>query len=113
MQKNILGIQKQTSYGETRVRSAHVYVFCLLTHRDGRTANPLDLTQWAFYVLSTHTLNSSLGDQKTVSLSRLKELEAKPLDYDQIRNAVLEAYGDSKVHNNKIKKPEDQIGPRA
>ena len=81
-------------YGETRVRSAHVYVFCLLTPKDGRNVKPLDLTQWAFYVLPTSKLDSSLGDQKTVSLSRLKKLGAEPLDYDQIRNAVLEVYGD-------------------
>ncbi len=85
---------KKNQYGETRIRSADVYVFCLLTPKDGRIVNPLDLTQWTFYVLSTSKLDSSLGDQKTVSLSRLKKLGAEPLDYDQIRNAVLEVYGD-------------------
>ncbi len=79
-------------YGETRVRSADVYVFCLLAHRDGPTVKPLELTQWKFYILPTSTLDSSLGNQKTVSLSRLKKLGAVALDYDQIRNAVLEAY---------------------
>ncbi|MXZ08327.1 MAG: hypothetical protein F4Y79_02685 [Gemmatimonadetes bacterium] len=83
-------------YGKTRVRSADVYVFCLLTPKDGRTVNPLELTQWEFYILPKRTLNSSLGDQKTVSLSRLKDLGAVALDYDQIRNAVLEAYYDGR-----------------
>lgn len=81
-------------HGETQVRSADVYVFCLLDHLNGRTVKPLDLTQWKFYVLPTSTLDSSLGDQKTLSLSRLKDLGAVALGYDQIRNAVLEAYGD-------------------
>ena len=83
---------KTNQYGKTRVRSADVYVFCLLTPKDGRTVNPLELTQWEFYVLPTRTLNSSLGNQKTVSLSRLKDLGAVALGYDQIRNAVLKAY---------------------
>ncbi|MYC12754.1 MAG: hypothetical protein F4Y39_03425 [Gemmatimonadetes bacterium] len=83
-------------YGETRVRNADVYVFCLLTPKDGRTVNPLELTQWEFYILPTSTLDTSLGNQKTVSLSRLKELGAVALGYDQIRNAVLEAYGDGR-----------------
>ena len=83
-------------YGETRVRSAHVYVFCLLTPKDGRNVKPLDLTQWAFYVLPTSKLDSSLGNQKTVSLSRLKELGARALGYDQIRNAVLKAHSDGR-----------------
>ena len=85
---------KTNQYEEKQVRSADVYVFCVLAHRDGRTINPLELTQWEFYILPTNTLDSSLGDQKTVSLSRLKDLGAVALGYDQIRNAVLEAYGD-------------------
>ncbi len=85
---------EKNQYGETQVRSADVYVFCVLAHLNAQTVKPLDLTQWKFYVLPTRTLDTSLGDQKTVSLSRLKELGAEPLDYDQIRNAVLEAYGD-------------------
>ena len=82
--------------GETRVRSADVYVFCLLAHLDDRTINPLELTQWEFYVLPTRTLDSALGNQKTVSLSRLKGLGAVALGYDQIRTAILEAYGDGR-----------------
>ena len=83
-------------YGETQVRSADVYVFCVLAHLDGQTVNPLELTQWEFYILPTSTLDSSLGNQKTVSLSRLKKLGTAALGYDQIRNAVLKAYGDGR-----------------
>ena len=83
---------KTNQYGETQIRSADVYVFCVLAHLDGQTVNPLELMQWEFYILPTSTLDSSLGDQKTVSLSRLKNLGAVALGYDQIRNAVLEAY---------------------
>ncbi len=82
-----------SQHGETRVRSADVYVFCLLAHLDHRTINPLELTQWEFYVLPTRTLDSSLSNQKTVSLSRLKALGAVALGYDQIRSAILEASG--------------------
>ena len=96
---------KTNQYGETQIRSADVYVFCVLAHLDSQTVNPLELTQWEFYILPTSTLDSSLGNQKTVSLSRLKNLGAVALGYDQIRNAVLEAYGDrQKTHNNDIKK---------
>lgn len=85
---------KTNQYGETQIRSADVYVFCVLAHLDDRTIDPLELTQWEFYILPTSTLDTTLGDQKTVSLSRLKDLGAVALGYDQIRNAVLEAYGD-------------------
>ena len=73
-----------------------MYVFCVLAHLNDQTINPLELTQWEFYILPTSTLDSSLGDQKTVSLSRLKEIGAVALGYDQIRNAVLEAHGDGR-----------------
>ncbi len=85
---------KTNQYGETQIRSADVYVFCVLAHLDGQTVNPLELTQWEFYILPTSTLDSSLGNQKTVSLSRLKDLGAVALGYDQIRNAVLKACND-------------------
>ena len=87
---------KTNQYGEKQVRNADVYVFCVLAHLDDQTINPLELTQWEFYILPTSTLDSSLGDQKTVSLSRLKDLGAVALSYDQIRNAVLEAYGEGR-----------------
>ncbi len=85
---------KTNQYGETQVRNTDVYVFCVLAHLDDQTIDPLELTQWKFYILPTSTLDSSLGNQKTVSLSRLKGLGAVALGYDQIRNAILEAYDD-------------------
>ena len=88
---------KTNQYGEKQVRNADVYVFCVLAHLDDQTIDPLELTQWEFYILPTSTLDFSLGDQKTVSLSRLKELGPwVALGYDQIRNAVLEAYGEGR-----------------
>lgn len=81
-------------YGEDRVRSADVYVFCVLSHRDYRTINPLELTQWEFYVVPTRTLDEVLGDQKTVRLSRLRDLGAAPVGYRQLRTAIIEAYGE-------------------
>lgn len=81
-------------YSETPVRSANVYIFCLLFHRDERTINPLELTQWEFYVVPTRTLDEVLGDQKTVRLSRLRDLDAAPVGFRQLRTAILEAYGE-------------------
>jgi hypothetical protein len=43
--------------GDAR-RHADVYVFALLKQTDKATVNPLDLDQWAFYVLSVHALDS-------------------------------------------------------
>ena len=81
-------------YGEMRVRSADVYVFCVLSHRDATTINPLELTQWEFYVVPTRTLDEVLGDQKTVRLSRLRDMGVAPVGYCQLRTAIIEAYGE-------------------
>lgn len=79
---------------EERKRQADVYVFCVLHHLDPETLDPLNLTQWSFYVLSTKQLNAKLGEQKTVGLSRLRNIGARQATYnglnDAIRSAVLE-----------------------
>lgn len=81
-------------YGRTSVRSADVYVFCLLAHRDDRSINPLELTQWEFYVLPTQTIDTAFENQKTVTLSRLKEAGANSIGYGDLRRAILDAHGD-------------------
>ena len=42
-------------------RSADVYVFALLAHRAKATLDPLDLTQWQFYVAQRHISTPYLG----------------------------------------------------
>lgn len=69
-------------------RQANVYVFCLLAHKDKATVDPLDLNQWEFYVVRTATLDKDLGNQKTLSLSRLKKVEHKKVNYAELRQAV-------------------------
>jgi hypothetical protein len=61
-------------FSTVRRRHADVYVFCVLAHDDPATLNPLDVDQWEFYCLSTAQLDSELGEQKTVSLGRLRSL---------------------------------------
>lgn len=52
------------TYSEIRLRSADIYIFCLLNHKDMDTVNPLDLNQWDFFIVKTEELNSKLKDQK-------------------------------------------------
>ena len=79
---------------KTPCRSAQVYVFCLLTNKDRNTINPLDLSQWKFYILPTTVIDSCLGNQKTVGLSRLKKLGAKIVNYDQIDDTISQVQCD-------------------
>ena len=80
---------KSDRRSEIPYRSAQVYVFCVLTTKDRDTINPLDLSQWKFYILPTTVIDSQLNNQREVYLSRLKKLNPKVVDYDQINDAIL------------------------
>lgn len=70
-------------------RYAECYVFCLLFHQNPTTVNPLDLGNWRFWVLATEAINDTLGDQKTLSLSRLEGL-TRAVAAQQLRTEVDE-----------------------
>ncbi|MFH6770277.1 hypothetical protein V8G56_16120 [Gaetbulibacter aquiaggeris] len=70
-------------------RDSDYYIFCLLHHTDQKTINPLDLDQWAFYVLETRILEEKLPKQKTITLSSLLKLNPVKCKYGQI-NKIIE-----------------------
>lgn len=69
-------------------RQADVYVFCLLAHKDKATVDPLDLSQWNFYVLLAAVLDDKIPGQKTLALSRLLALNPVAVSYDGLAAAV-------------------------
>ena len=75
-------------YSEKKLRSADVYVFCLFASMEPKEANPLDLKQWEFYVLSTNVLNDCVPKQKKIGLNSLIKLGAKKVCFDEIYDAV-------------------------
>ncbi|MBN2675696.1 MAG: hypothetical protein JXR30_00390 [Alphaproteobacteria bacterium] len=75
-------------YDEDIKRQSDVYVFCLLKHKDKKTVNVLDLSQWVFYVVKTSVLNEKLGNQKKISLSTLSRLNINECSFNEIRNLV-------------------------
>jgi hypothetical protein len=73
-------------------RAADVYVFCLLAHADQENIDPLDVSQWRFYVVPTARLNSELGTQRSIGLSTLENrLQARPIKYEELVAAVAAA----------------------
>ena len=64
-------------------RHADIYVFCLLKHKERDTIDPLNMDQWEFYVVATKTLDTKLGNQKSISLNPLRKL-AEPISYSQL-----------------------------
>jgi hypothetical protein len=69
-------------------RSADVYVFCLLAHRDQNSIDPLNVSQWEFYVLATSVLDKHCGEQKTIRLAPLKALGPEQPSYASLRETV-------------------------
>lgn len=72
------------------VRNSDIYVFCLLAHKDKQTLDPTNLDQWEFYILRTQTLNAELGNQKTLSFSKLLRLNPVKCYYGEIARTIDE-----------------------
>jgi hypothetical protein len=72
-------------------RQADVYVFALLAHKDKATIDPLDLSQWRFYVLPTATLDTRMRSQHSITLKTLDALCGMPVDYRDLRTSVAHA----------------------
>ncbi|MCB1024606.1 MAG: hypothetical protein KDB79_09460 [Acidobacteria bacterium] len=69
-------------------RQADVYVFCLLTHKEKESIDPMNLDQWEFYILESKILNEKLCNQKTLSLGTLLRLKPIAVNFSQIRDAI-------------------------
>ncbi len=57
-------------------KGADVYVFCLFTNADRQTADPLDVSQWEFYVARSAALDSNFPLGKSIGLPGLQKLGA-------------------------------------
>ena len=78
-------------YSDTKRRSADVYAFCLFACKEAALANPLDLNQWEFYVLSTKVLDAQIPFQKSIGLASLQNLGAEKVSFQHLHSAVLSA----------------------
>lgn len=72
-------------------RPAKVYVFCLLAHHDRETLDPLNVSQWTFYVLATRIFDDKVGGQKYIKLESLLRLNPEAVDYAGLKAAVTRA----------------------
>jgi hypothetical protein len=77
-------------------RQADVYVFALLSHADKATIDPLNVSQWQFYVLPTSFLNARRSE-RSITLKKLVKLCGEGIRFQQLAAAV-EAAG---VHSKR------------
>lgn len=75
-------------YSDTIGRHSDVYVFCLFACMDPQIANPIDLSQWEFFIISTKELDQKVPRQKTITLTSLVKLGAQKVSYSEIANGI-------------------------
>ncbi len=59
-----------------------------LRNQSDRRFDPMDLSQWEFYVLSTTVLDSKVSTQKTIGLANVKRLGAIKAQFGEISAAI-------------------------
>ena len=79
---------RENTFDDHSQRSADVYVFCLLAHKDQETIDPLNVDQWEFYVLGTSKLDEHCREQKSIRLAPLKALGPEQPSYATLRKTV-------------------------
>ena len=78
-------------YHKEICRSADVYVFCLLKHKEQKTINPMKLEQWEFYVLPTIMLDNYTRSKSSITLSSLIKLTDSK-NYAELKEAIETAF---------------------
>ncbi len=79
---------KTNLLAKEKKRQADIYVFCLLHHEDKKTINPMDMSQWTFYVISKKELEKVHPERKSVSLGELKKLSPKESDFGSLKETI-------------------------
>ena len=87
IRKTLEWLPETNSFGSEKKRHSEVYVFCLLAEQQKERINPLDLSQWEFYVLPTQLIDRVFGDKETISLNQVRQHSTK-LAVDEIKTAV-------------------------
>lgn len=82
----------EEGYEDEIRHQSDVYVFCLYTETDRKKANPLILDKWEFYVLPTPVITRECGNQRSISLPALLDLNPYKVDYDGIKEAIISSY---------------------
>jgi hypothetical protein len=84
------------TYAATPQRSADIYIFCLLHEKDSSKINPMDLSQWTFYIVRTATLDAAYPKWKSIGLYYLQRITHEKCTFrelqvcfNEVRKAIL------------------------
>ena len=89
-----LGWEASTTTSATEAaRPADVYVFAVHAHIHQASIDPLNVSQWEFYVLGTTVLDQECSNQKRLSLAALQRLCPKAVPFEGIGEALAQEAG--------------------
>ena len=71
-------------------RHAELYIFCLIHCKDETLCDPMDLSQWTFYILPTAEIEKALGGQRSMSFRTLVSLNPTIATYKSLKEGVDE-----------------------
>ncbi len=74
-------------------RWADCYVLCLETMEDPALYDPLNLAQWEFFVVSTPAINETFGDQKSVTVGRLRREGFRSVAFGGLADEIFRHIG--------------------
>jgi len=74
-------------YSADSRRRADIYVFALLQHEDKSSIDPMNLSQWCFFVLPTRLLDERTRSQHSITLRSMQAL-AESVTYHGLPAAV-------------------------
>lgn len=80
------------TYSGDVTRRSDVYVFCLFDCKNFEKANPMNFELWKFFVVKTSELNNKLGNQKTISVNAIKNLNHKKVRFNELKSAIEECF---------------------
>jgi hypothetical protein len=83
--------RESNRFSEEMRRQADVYVFALLAHKNQATLDPLDVSQWEFFVVPTAKLDNRTRSQHSITLKSLRALSGEPVMYSDLRRAIRDA----------------------
>ncbi len=66
-------------------RQADIYIFCLLHHQDQDSINPMDLSQWTFYLVTAAALDQHYPRQKTIGLWGIERITHQKCTYSELK----------------------------
>ena len=69
-------------------RHNDIYVFCLLNGETREEANPLVLENWEFYVVPTSIINKECGDNKSITLGKLRRMGYAGIPFVELKESI-------------------------